>query len=76
MIRLARDAELELDDEGGRTQLELVERELRRRRHSGVMRLEASAAASEQLVDTAPRAPRYHDPRTFTSFPDRSTCGS
>jgi polyphosphate kinase len=51
VIRLARDAELELDDEGGRTQLELVERELRRRRHSGAIRLEASAAASNPLVD-------------------------
>ena len=35
VIRLARDAELEFDDEGGRTQLELVERELRRRRRRG-----------------------------------------
>jgi polyphosphate kinase len=49
-IRLARDAELELDDEGGRTQLEQVERELRRRRRSGVIRLEVSAAASEELL--------------------------
>ena len=30
VIRLARDAELELDDEGGRTHLEVVEREVRR----------------------------------------------
>ncbi|HEV3057563.1 MAG TPA: polyphosphate kinase 1 [Vicinamibacterales bacterium] len=50
VIRLARDAEMELDDEGGRTQLELVERELRRRRRSGVIRLEVSANASEELV--------------------------
>ena len=49
-IRLSRDAELELDDEGGRTQLEIVERELRRRRRSDVIRLEASAAASEALL--------------------------
>jgi polyphosphate kinase len=49
-IRLARDAELEFDDEGGRTQLELVERELRRRRRSGVVRLEVSGDASEELV--------------------------
>jgi len=49
-IRLARDAELELDDEGGRTQLEQVERELRRRRRSDVSRLEISATASEELV--------------------------
>jgi polyphosphate kinase len=50
VIRLSRDAELEFDDEGGRTQLELVEREIRRRRRSGVVRLEVGAAASEELV--------------------------
>ena len=49
-VRLARDAELELDDEGGRTQLEMVEREVRRRRRGGVTRLEVSGAASEELV--------------------------
>ncbi|MEO8258681.1 MAG: polyphosphate kinase 1 [Acidobacteriota bacterium] len=50
VIRLARDSELELDDEGGRTHLELVERELRRRRRSSVMRLEISADASAPLI--------------------------
>ena len=50
VIRLSRDAELEFDDEGGRTQLELVEREIRRRRRSGVVRLEVGAQASEELV--------------------------
>jgi polyphosphate kinase len=50
VLRLARDSELELDDEGGRTHLELVEREVRRRRRSSVMRLEISADASQQLV--------------------------
>jgi polyphosphate kinase len=50
-IRLARDAEMELDDEGGRTHLEVVERELRRRRRSDVVRLEISASASEDLID-------------------------
>jgi len=50
LIRLARDAELELDDEGGRTQLELVERELRRRRKSDVVRLEVDAGISEELL--------------------------
>jgi len=50
VIRLARDAELEFDDEGGRTQLELVEREIRRRKRSGVVRLEVSSNASEALV--------------------------
>ena len=46
----ARDAELELDEEGGRTHLELVEREVRRRRRSDVVRLEVEATASAELV--------------------------
>jgi polyphosphate kinase len=50
VIRLARDAELEFDDEGGRTHLQLVERELRRRRRSDVARLEVEAAGSGELV--------------------------
>src|SRR5262249_55963022 len=50
VIRLARDAELELDEEGGRTHLEAVEREIRRRRRSDVVRLEIESAASDSLV--------------------------
>ena len=50
VIRLARDAELELDDEGGHTHLEVVEREVRRRRRSDVVRLEVESAASEELL--------------------------
>jgi len=49
VIRLARDAEMEFDDEGGRTHLEIVERELRRRRRSDVVRLEIEASASADL---------------------------
>jgi polyphosphate kinase len=49
VIRLARDAELEFDDEGGRTHLEMVEREVKRRRRSEVIRLEIEASASEEL---------------------------
>ena len=49
VIRLARDAELELDDEGGRTHLEVVEREVRRRRRSDVIRLELESSASPEL---------------------------
>ena len=49
-MRLSRDAELELDDEGGRTQLEMVESEVRRRRRNDVVRLEIEEAASEGLV--------------------------
>jgi polyphosphate kinase len=51
LIRLARDAELEFDDEGGRTHLELVERELRERRRSDVVRLEIEATASDELAE-------------------------
>src|SRR5262249_47080224 len=47
---LARDAELELDDEGGRTQIEQVEREVRRRRQSDVVRLEIGADVSPELI--------------------------
>ena len=50
VIRLTRDAELELDEEGGRTHLEAVEHEVRRRRRSDVVRLEVEAAASDALV--------------------------
>ena len=49
-IRLSRDAELELDDEGGRSQLEMVETEVRRRRRSDVVRLEIEDSASAGLV--------------------------
>jgi polyphosphate kinase len=42
---------MDLDDEGGRTHLELVERELRRRRRSDVVRLEIEASASPELVE-------------------------
>ncbi len=51
VMRLTRDAELELDDEGGRTHLERVEREVRRRRRSDVVRLEIESAASAELID-------------------------
>ena len=51
VIRLARDAELEFDDEGGRTHLEQVEREVRRRRRSDVVRLEVEESASSELID-------------------------
>ncbi len=49
-IRFSRDAELDFDDEGGRTQIERIERELRRRRISDVVRMEIQASASAELV--------------------------
>jgi polyphosphate kinase len=51
LIRISRDAELEFDDEGGRTHLEVVERASRRRRRSDVVRLEVEQPASPELVD-------------------------
>jgi len=50
VIRIARDAEIDLDDEGGRTHLELVERQIRRRRRGDAIRLEIEASASADLV--------------------------
>ena len=55
VIRLARDAELELDDEGGGTHLEAVEREVRRRRRGDVVRLEIEADASPELIERLTR---------------------
>ena len=52
VIRLARDAEIELDDEGGRTHLEVVEQQVRQRRRSDVVRLEIEERASEELLGT------------------------
>jgi len=54
-IRLARDSELELDDEGGLSYLEAIEEELRKRRRKDVVRLEIEAGASEVLVDVLAR---------------------
>ena len=52
VIRIARDAELELDDEGGITHLEVVERELRRRRRSDAIRIEMEMTASSDIEAT------------------------
>ena len=51
VMRVARDAELDLDEEGGRTHLEAVEREVRRRRRGDAVRLEIEATASQELVE-------------------------
>ncbi|MGE3842898.1 MAG: polyphosphate kinase 1 [Vicinamibacterales bacterium] len=52
VIRLARDAEMELDDEGGRSYIEVVEEELRRRRRSDVVRLEVEEGVSDEFLAT------------------------
>lgn len=50
VFRVSRDAEMELDDEGGRDFMAAVEEELRNRRRSRVVRLELEATAGEDLV--------------------------
>jgi polyphosphate kinase len=49
-FRIARDSELDLDDEGGRDFLEVIEDELKNRRRSGVVRLEVEDGVSEALL--------------------------
>ena len=49
-FRLARDSELEFDDEGGLSYLETIEEELRKRRRNDVVRLEVEASASDELL--------------------------
>jgi polyphosphate kinase len=50
VFRVTRDAEVELDAEGGRTRLERVEREVKRRRRGDVVRLEIESSASAGLT--------------------------
>ncbi len=50
-FRLLRDSELDLDDEGGRSYLEALEEELRKRRRSAVVRLEVEQQSSEGLLE-------------------------
>ena len=49
-FRIARDAEMELDEEGGRDYLENIEDELRKRRLSQVVRLEVEAGVGDTLL--------------------------
>jgi polyphosphate kinase len=50
VFRISRDSELDLDDEGGRDFLRILEAELRHRRQSGIVRLEVEAAGGEALL--------------------------
>jgi polyphosphate kinase len=50
VFRIARDSELDLDDEGGRDFLAVIEEELKNRRRSGVVRLEIEESVSEALL--------------------------
>jgi polyphosphate kinase len=49
-FRVARDSELDLDDEGGRDFLAVIEEELKNRRRSGIVRLEVETSVSEALL--------------------------
>ena len=49
-FRVSRDAELDLDDEGGRDYVVAIEEELKKRRKSRVVRLEADARVGEALL--------------------------
>ena len=50
VFRIARDSELDLDDEGGRALVNVVEDELRKRRRSRVVRLEVEAGVGAELL--------------------------
>ncbi len=50
VFRVARDSELDLDDEGGLDFLHVIEEELKNRRRSGIVRLEIEASVSEELL--------------------------
>ena len=50
VFRVARDSELDLDDEGGQDFLHAIEEELKNRRRSGIVRLEVEASVSEGLL--------------------------
>ncbi len=49
-FRIARDAEMELDDEGGDDYVQALEEELKRRRRGHAVRLEIDAGTSEELL--------------------------
>lgn len=51
IFRIARDAELELDDEGGRPWLEAIEEELKKRRSGQVVRLEVEEGIGATLLE-------------------------
>ncbi len=80
-IRLARDSELELDDEGGQSYVEVIQEELRQRRRNDVVRLEVEDRATDTLLtwlsgqvgidpDDIYRVPGPLDVRVFAGLAD------
>ena len=51
VFRVARDAELDFDDEGGGDLLEVIEEELKNRRRSGIVRLEIETGVGEEMLE-------------------------
>jgi polyphosphate kinase len=51
VFRIARDAEMELDDEGGRPYLEAIEEELKKRRSAHVVRLDVEESIGGTLLE-------------------------
>jgi polyphosphate kinase len=49
-FRIARDSELDFDDEGGRDYLQVIEEELKNRRRSGIVRLEVEDGVGAPLL--------------------------
>ena len=54
-FRIARDSELDFDDEGGRDYLQVIEEELKNRRRSGIVRLEVEDGVSERSSRSSSR---------------------
>ena len=64
-FRVARDAELELDDEGGRPYLEALEEELKKRRTGQVIRLEVEAGIGQALLQKLTSSLEVEEPSVY-----------
>jgi polyphosphate kinase len=64
-FRVARDAELDFDDEGGRDLLERIEEELRNRRRSEIVRLEVEAGVGDDLLKRLAAGLEVEAPETY-----------
>ena len=73
VFRVSRDSELDLDDEGGRDFLQLIEEELRNRRRSSVVRLEIEAQVERRAAAAAEGPARGRRGRDLPRARDRWT---